>query len=153
MAALPKLGAKGQGWVIGQFLLAATVVVVSASGPPSGLNPWLAALVIAAGGAIGMWSLLALGSSLTPYPAPRPDGHLVEHGPYRVVRHPVYSSLLLMLLGVCLWGSLWALLPLLVLLLWWLGKADVEEEFLRQAYPDYVQYCRRVPRRIIPWLL
>jgi protein-S-isoprenylcysteine O-methyltransferase Ste14 len=101
----------------------------------------------------GLWSLRSLGESLTPYPRPTSRATLVEHGPYRVVRHPVYSSILMSLLGVTLMGSLWALLPLLVLVGWWLGKASVEERFLRERYPGYEDYCRRVPHRLIPWLL
>lgn len=77
----------------------------------------------------------------------------MEHGPYRVVRHPIYSSILVGLLGVCIAGSLWALLPLAILIAWWLGKASVEERFLRERYPGYADYCERVRHRLIPWLL
>lgn len=152
---LPNLGSRGQGWVWGQFVLAGVVVVVSALGPgwPWPWAGWLGAALVALGAAAGVWSLRSLGNALTPYPKPRSAGELVEHGPYRWVRHPIYSSMLLALLGVCLWGSWWGLVPLLVLVLWWLGKAQVEEEFLRRHYPGYADYCRRVRGRLIPGLL
>lgn len=152
---LPQLGRRGQGWVWGQFVLAGIVLAVAASGPrwswPGAL--WLGLALVVTGAALGVWSLRSLGDSLTPYPQPRSQATLVEHGPYTVVRHPIYSSILIGLLGVCLVGSGWGLLPLAVLILWWVGKASVEERFLRQRYPGYADYCRRVRYRLIPWIL
>ena len=114
---------------------------------------WLGGALVIIGAVLGMWSLRSLGESLTPYPQPRSRATLVEHGPYRVVRHPIYSSILISLLGVSVAGSLWALLPLAVLVVWWLGKASVEERFLRERYPGYQDYCLRVRHRLIPWVL
>ena len=39
--------------------------------------------------------------------------------------------------------------PLAVLVVWWLGKASVEERFLRERYPGYQDYCLRVRHRLI----
>lgn len=155
MTGVPRLGERGQGWVWGQFLLAGVVVLTAALGPrwAETATTWIGVALILAGGGLGLWSLSALGGSLSPYPKPRRAGELVEHGPYRIVRHPIYSSMLVALLGVCLVGSGWALLPLAVLLLWWLGKAHVEEAWLREHYPGYDQYCQRVRHRIIPGIL
>jgi protein-S-isoprenylcysteine O-methyltransferase Ste14 len=152
---LPRFGSRGQGWVWGQFVLAGVVVVVSGLGPrwPWSWLAWVGVVLVLLGIAAGVWSLRSLGNALTPYPKPRSAGALVEHGPYRLVRHPIYSSMLLALLGVCLLGSGWALVPLLALVLWWLGKAHVEEEFLREHYPGYAEYCDRVRARLIPGLL
>ena len=152
---LPQLGDRGQGWVWGQFLLAAVVILVALVGPRwtwPGAS-WLGGALVIIGVVLGMWSLRSLGESLTPYPQPRSRATLVEHGPYRVVRHPIYSWILISLLGVSVAGSLWALLPLAVLVVWWLGKASVEERFLRERYPGYQDYCLRVPHRLIPWVL
>ncbi|MEZ5185758.1 MAG: isoprenylcysteine carboxylmethyltransferase family protein [Candidatus Nanopelagicales bacterium] len=152
---IPRLGWRGQGWVWGQFLLAAVVVVTAAAGPrwawPG--STWIGGALLILGAALGWWSLRTLGASLSPFPKPRSRAELVEHGPYRIVRHPIYSSALLALLGLCLVGSWWGLVALTVLLVWWLGKAHVEEHWLRAHYPGYEAYCHRVRARIIPWLL
>lgn len=152
---IPRLGSRGQGWVWGQFFLAAVVIITAGLGPrwawPG--SAWIGGVLMILGAALGLWSLRTLGTSLSPYPKPRSRADLVEHGPYRVVRHPIYSSMLLALFGLCLLGSGWGIVPLAVLLLWWLGKAHVEEAWLRDHYPGYDAYCRRVRARIIPWIL
>ena len=155
MVNLPTLGSRGQGWVWGQFALGAVVIVVSAVGPAW---PWtwmrLVGLLLAvAGGIVGTWALFTLGEALTPFPKPRPRGSLVDSGPYAVVRHPIYSALLLAMLGIVLTGSPWGLLPLALLVGWWLAKASVEEVFLREQYPDYDAYCQRVRFRLIPFVV
>lgn len=155
MVQLPALGNRGQGWVWGQFILGAVVIVASALGP---VWPWswlrlLGLLLAVLGAAFGTWSLFSLGDSLTPYPTPRNRATLIVHGPYRVVRHPIYSSLLLAMLGICFTGSWWGFVPLALLVLWWLAKAQVEESHLRERYPGYDDYCRQVRARLIPFIL
>ncbi len=152
MVNLPALGSRGQGWVWGQFLLGGLVILASAIGPGW---PWtwmrVVGLVVAlGGGAFGAWALYSLGESLTPYPRPRDRAALVQSGPYAIVRHPIYSALLLAMLGICFTGSWWGFVPLALLVAWWLGKASVEEAYLRERYEGYEQYCQRVRYRLIP---
>lgn len=155
MVNLPALGSRGQGWVWGQFVLIGIIVVLSAIGPGWPVS-WLRLVGLGfavIGGAFGTWALFSLGDALTPFPTPRNRATLVRTGPYAIVRHPVYSALLLAMLGVCFTGSWWGLIPLLVLVGWWLAKASVEERYLRQRYPDYDDYCRVVRFRLIPFVV
>ena len=96
-------------------------------------------------GAAGfVWSARSLGKSLTPYPRPRETGELIEKGPYRYVRHPIYVAGLLFFLGVGLSSSLGATIGALALgTLWW-RKAALEEEHLAAQFPEYEDYRRRV---------
>lgn len=155
MLNLPALGSRGQGWVWGQFVLIGVIVVASAMGPPW---PWwwmriVGVVVALLGGAVGTWALFMLGDALTPFPKPRSRGSLVQRGPYALVRHPIYSALLLAMLGVCFTGSWWGFIPLLVLILWWLAKSTVEETYLRSHYDGYEEYCQRVRFRLIPFVI
>ena len=106
-----------------------------------------------AGGLLGMWALGSLGDALSPFPKPRARARLVDTGPYAIVRHPVYSALLLAMFGICLTGSWWGLVPLAALVGWWLAKSQVEEEFLNETFPEYAAYCQQVPYRLIPFVV
>jgi protein-S-isoprenylcysteine O-methyltransferase Ste14 len=105
--------------------------------------------ILLAGVAVFVWAGRTLGSSFTAYPRPRPEGVLVEHGPYRFVRHPVYGAGLLVLLGYGLLTSVvaTAAVPAMAVL-WWL-KSSVEERHLAERFPEYADYRRRVRRRLL----
>jgi protein-S-isoprenylcysteine O-methyltransferase Ste14 len=109
----------------------------------------LGILVFLAGVAVFVWAARTLGSSFTPYPRPRQEGVLVEDGPYRLVRHPVYAAGLLVLLGYGLLTSVVATAAVpAIAVLWWL-KSSVEERHLAARFPAYADYRRRVRRRIL----
>jgi protein-S-isoprenylcysteine O-methyltransferase Ste14 len=101
-------------------------------------------------GLIALAGFLALGRNLTPHPKPRADATLVRHGIYGFIRHPLYCSLVLGCIG---WGLVWQSGPAagfaVVLALVLDAKARVEERWLREQFPEYSDYARRV-RRFIP---
>jgi len=79
-------------------------------------------------------------------------GHaVVDYGPYRRVRHPMYAGLVLEMLGIPLWlgstaGMLMATVPIALLF----TRILVEERLLARSLPDYDAYRDRVRSRIIP---
>jgi protein-S-isoprenylcysteine O-methyltransferase Ste14 len=106
-------------------------------------------LLFAVAGVAGfVWSTRTLGDSLTPYPKPREDGVLVQTGPYRLVRHPIYTAGTLVFVGAALAASIPATIAAALLAVLWWFKAGVEERLLRERFPDYGEYRRRVPRRL-----
>ena len=138
---------RGGGWVLAQSVLMVVIVVLVFLPPfwPGELS--YVGIPLAVVGAAGfVWSARSLGPSLTPYPRPRETGELVEKGPYRLVRHPIYAAGLLFFLGVGLSSSAPASLGALALgALWW-RKAAVEEAYLAARFPEYEEYRRRVRR-------
>jgi protein-S-isoprenylcysteine O-methyltransferase Ste14 len=78
---------------------------------------------------------------------------VVATGPYAVVRHPMYSGALVMLIGVPLaLGSWWGLLmviPITVVLVWRLLE---EEKFLTKNLPGYSEYHNKVRFRLLPFI-
>lgn len=141
---------RGAGWVWGQFALIALIVALGAV-PPRWSEPVrvLGVLILLVGAGGFAWALRTLGSSMTPYPRPRPEGVLVEDGPYRFVRHPIYGAGLLALFGYGLLTSVLATAALpAIAVLWWL-KTNVEERHLAERFPDYEEYRRRVRRRLL----
>lgn len=79
-------------------------------------------------------------------------GHrVVSDGPYAIVRHPMYSGALPLILGIpLLLGSWWglALAPILVLL--FAVRAVMEERTLMAELPGYTDYAAQVRYRLIP---
>lgn len=157
MPRIPQLGRRGGGWVILQFALIALVVAAGAVGSdwPSTASAVrvTAGLGLAlAGVVLGVLSARTLGASLTPYPRPSQEASFVAHGPYRLVRHPIYLAGLLLLVGASLLFSPWALAVSLLLGVLWALKSSVEERLLRERYPQYADYCRRTRYRLVPFV-
>lgn len=83
------------------------------------------------------------------YPEPLPDACLVTTGPYRWIRHPMYTSLLVMMLGVALFHNTWAnYVGLLLLLIAVYGKIHREESHLHVRFEDYSDYVKKTDRLI-----
>lgn len=74
-------------------------------------------------------------------------------GPYRVVRHPMYSYTILFLLGVpLLLGSLWAIPGAFIFLGLLAARTLGEEAMLLDGLPGYREYAERVRYRMVPWV-
>ncbi|HXF98820.1 MAG TPA: methyltransferase, partial [Gaiellaceae bacterium] len=105
-----------------------------------------------AGAVIVVLAARALGRGLTPLPRPPARAGLVQHGPFRVVRHPTYAGALALFAGVALALSPLALAPLAALAVIWALKAAVEERFLRARFPGYAAYAERTRWRLLPFV-
>jgi protein-S-isoprenylcysteine O-methyltransferase Ste14 len=122
------------------------------------VTPWglavsvigLVAIVIGGGVAgRGIWDLR---SSLSPFPRPIAGGPLVESGAYRLIRHPIYSGLVLGAIGWGLvTGSILAIGAAGLLFLLFAAKSRREEVWLVAIHPEYGAYQRRT-KRLIPWI-
>jgi protein-S-isoprenylcysteine O-methyltransferase Ste14 len=79
------------------------------------------------------------------------DQAVIATGPYAIVRHPMYSGALVMLLGTPLalgsWWGLLMLIPMTIVIVWRLLD---EERFLSKSLPDYAEYRQRVRYRLLP---
>lgn len=79
------------------------------------------------------------------------DQKVISTGPYAIVRHPMYSAALVMLLGTPLaLGSWWGLLMLLPMTLVIAWRLLDEEEFLSKNLPGYSTYRKSVRYRLLP---
>ena len=108
--------------------------------------------LVAAAAACGLAGTLTLGRHLTPFPKPSADTPLVQHGIYRLVRHPLYTAVVSAAVGWSLLRSSGpALLTSLVLAVFLDAKARHEERWLRRQFPEYAAYQQRV-RRFVPWV-
>ncbi|HVW20273.1 MAG TPA: isoprenylcysteine carboxylmethyltransferase family protein [Opitutaceae bacterium] len=111
-------------------------------------------LICAAGVALGVWARRTLGTNWSANPTIKEGHQLVESGPYRLVRHPIYSALYLAVLGSALGGSrpLDALVFAAVAVSFWF-KLRVEEKLMLQQFPAAYPEYRRRTKAVIPWVL
>jgi protein-S-isoprenylcysteine O-methyltransferase Ste14 len=108
-------------------------------------GPWIEALGIAltvAGMAFAIWARAYLGGNWSSNVTVKVDHQLVRTGPYRWVRHPIYSGLIMATIGTALNRGQVRGLAAVVLL--WVGftiKSRIEERFMAATFgPEYEQY-------------
>ena len=144
---------RGGGWVLGQSVL---ILAVAALALRFRSDRRLLALTIAGvallilAAVVGCAGVLGLGRGLTPFPKPSANARLVQRGVYGWMRHPLYTSVMAAALGwVLVWQSWPALLAALGLIAFFDAKARREERWLREQFPEYPEYAKRV-RRFVP---
>jgi protein-S-isoprenylcysteine O-methyltransferase Ste14 len=79
--------------------------------------------------------------------------HVISTGPYAIVRHPMYGSIMLFFFGVpLLLGSWWGLLIAPAFAVLFAIRTGIEERALAADLPDYADYAARVRYRLFPGL-
>jgi protein-S-isoprenylcysteine O-methyltransferase Ste14 len=146
---------RGTAWVVMQFTL---MLALLAAAPiwraqwSGWLAPAMGVVLLFVGGWIGVRGGRDLGSHRTPFPRPKEDGQLVTSGVYAQIRHPLYAAVIV--LGFA-WVLLWRSEPALALAVlqvpFFDAKARREERWLRERFPEYSDYMKRV-KRFIPGL-
>jgi len=111
-------------------------------------------VLAAAGVLLGLWALtFNRPGNFHIRPTPRDGGRLVQEGPYRWIRHPMYTSVIACGLA-CAWAgtSFWG---------WWVSaaliavvatKAGYEERWMLARHPGYAAY-RATTWRFLPWIV
>ena len=131
-------------------------------GPPFNIRiiPETEAILVAAailclcGLGFCLWARAVLGRNWSGTVTLKEDHELIVRGPYRLVRHPIYTGLLAMLIATAIeQGHLAGMLGLIFVFASFWIKLDNEEEVMRKQFPDqYPAYAERV-KRIIPFVL
>ena len=107
-----------------------------------------------AGLAVMLWARVTLGRNWSGGVVLKADHELVTSGPYRFVRHPIYSGLLLLMLAWAVWRGRsigFGGVTVLILLFW--IKARAEEQLMIQHFGDaYRSYKARV-KALIPYIV
>ena len=153
-------GKRGEWLVLAQVALFALVIF----GPRTlnGLPEWnpaaaragtaIGLAMMIAGAALSIAGVLRLGPNLTPLPYPKDCSQLVESGAYALVRHPIYSGLIIGAFGWGLWVHGWlTLVWALCLFVFFDAKSRLEERWLAEKFPGYPAYRSRV-KKLIPWV-
>ncbi|HEY4379698.1 MAG TPA: isoprenylcysteine carboxylmethyltransferase family protein [Acidobacteriaceae bacterium] len=106
------------------------------------------------GFAITLWARFALGTNWSGTVTIKVNHELIRTGPYRVVRHPIYTGLIVSTIGTALALNLWR--GVLAIFLIWLAftiKRLKEEQFMRQIFGEEYTAYSRTTGAIFPALL
>lgn len=109
--------------------------------------------VTIAGVAFAIWARYALGGNWSGQVTVKHDHELQRSGPYAIVRHPIYSGLLLALLGTAIViGEIRGLIGVALAGIGWRLKSLTEERLMTEEFgAQYIDYKREV-RALIPFL-
>jgi len=137
-----------------QFALIGALAVLALPAFLRGHAPAGAWVLAAAGALLGLWAMSCnRPGNFNFRPTPREGGRLVQQGPYRWIRHPMYTAVMVWGLacagaGNSFWG--WPSLAALVAVL--ATKARFEERWMLAGHPGYAAYRRR-SWRFLPGIL
>jgi protein-S-isoprenylcysteine O-methyltransferase Ste14 len=142
--------------LISVVLLAAPRIVPAALtarfAPPGTVLPFLGTLLVAAGLGFAIWARLYLGRNWSGVVTLKEEHALIQTGPYRMVRHPIYTGLVLALVGTAVaigeWRGVLAVGCVMIGFLW---KIHVEESLMAGTFPEYAEYRRRTAA-LIPFI-
>jgi protein-S-isoprenylcysteine O-methyltransferase Ste14 len=151
---------RGELFVIAQFALFGLITLAPRTLP--GMPEWSGSgktfgtisggIILVSGACLAAAGTFHHGRNLTPFICPKANAILFEQGAYRLVRHPIYSGLLLMAFGWGLWIDSWLTLGYCLILFIILNlKSRREEAILLKIFPGYAAYSARV-KRLIPFI-
>ena len=111
-------------------------------------------VLFVAGLVLRWWAIITLGRFFTVDVTIEKDHEVVERGPFRMVRHPSYTGVLLAFVGfamsLCNWAAL--LVILLPIGAAFIHRMNVEEDALLRALgPRYAEYMKRT-KRLVPFV-
>jgi protein-S-isoprenylcysteine O-methyltransferase Ste14 len=115
---------------------------------------WAGTVLVAAGLGLSVWARVLLGGNWSASVTLKEDHQIVRAGPYRLVRHPIYTGLLLAFAGTALargeWRGLVAF-AVAAVALW--RKLRIEERWLTEEFGARYADYRRQTRALIPFIL
>ncbi len=119
-------------------------------------NPWLQGIglvLFVSGLALAIWARRYLGRNWGMPMSQKVDPELVTTGPYRSIRHPIYSGIILAMIGTTISVSVFWLVAVVVLGGYFIYSAVMEERLMASLFPDsYPQYMRST-KMLIPFIL
>jgi protein-S-isoprenylcysteine O-methyltransferase Ste14 len=122
--------------------------------PPGEAGFWIGVLLVVAGLGFAVAARIQLAGNWSATVTLKQDHELVRHGPYRWVRHPIYTGLLIAILGSAVAEGEWrGPVALALFTVAFLIKSGIEERYLIDQFGDaYAHYRREVPA-LLPRLL
>lgn len=140
-------------------ILVAAIVLVRVGalrGHAVNTDPWLACLglaLFALGLGFAIWARMHIGRNWGTPMMEKTEPELVTSGPYRLVRHPIYSGMLVAGIGTAIALSWWWLTAVALAGVYFLYSARVEERYLTDEFPDTYPTYKRSTKMLLPFIL
>lgn len=118
-------------------------------------DPWLAAIglvLFALGLGFAIWARVHIGRNWGTPMTQKEEPELVTSGPYRIVRHPIYSGVLVAGIGTAVALSWFWLGAVGVAGIYFIYSATVEERYLSRQFPDAYAAYRRSTKMLVPFV-
>ena len=118
-------------------------------------DPWLQGVGLALfllGLALAIWARLYLGRNWGMPMSQKVDPELVTTGPYRTVRHPIYSGIILAMIGTAVAVSLYWLVAVVLLGAYFVYSAFMEERLMSGLFPDSYPEYKRSTKMLVPFV-
>ena len=113
----------------------------------------IGALVFASGLALAVWARIHLGRNWGMPMTRKQEPELVTSGPYRLIRHPIYTGVLLAMLGTALAADVYWFAAFAITAAYFLYSARVEERVMASAFPVAYAAYRTRTKMLIPFVL
>ena len=122
--------------------------------PRSRAGYWAGVAILAAGLGFSVWARLVLGRNWSSTVTVKQDHELIRTGPYRFVRHPIYTGILFGFVGTAIaLGQVRGLISVALVLFAFLRKLRLEERWMTETFGEgYADYRRKV-KALIPFVL
>jgi len=115
---------------------------------------WVAVALVACGLGFACWARIHLGEYWSGHVTLKPGHRLIRTGPYAIVRHPIYTGLLLAFVGSALAADRVAgIVSLAILLYATLPKIRLEEAWLTEEFGDEYRRYRREVKGLVPFIV
>lgn len=113
---------------------------------------YIGVVLCGAGIAFAIWARHHLGRNWSSIPTMKVDHELVTSGPYRFVRHPIYTGAIAATLGSTLaTGPAWIVITVCVAIMF-ISRIPVEEKFMMQLFPDTYPAYKARTKALIPFV-
>jgi protein-S-isoprenylcysteine O-methyltransferase Ste14 len=109
--------------------------------------------IFAAGLALAVWARLYIGRNWGMPMSQKDEPELVTTGPYRKVRHPIYSGIILAMVGTAVAVSVYWLIAVALLGGYFIYSAFMEERYMAGQFPDSYPDYKRSTKMLVPFVL
>ncbi|MBV8865040.1 MAG: isoprenylcysteine carboxylmethyltransferase family protein [Acidobacteriaceae bacterium] len=121
--------------------------------PDSTIYLWVGQFMTIAGVAFAIWARVTLGQNWSGIVTVKQDHELIRTGPYRLVRHPIYTGITLAVFGTAMFdGEIRSIILMVAMLSVLTQKMKIEEQFMNEQFGSEYAGYRQKTKALVPFL-